>query len=84
MDSHFFPAYRVKLTLFGAARGMENSSKLCRQTRAAGFYVGKKEAQYFDKKIGDFVADWVNSYLLDILWDWIEEKTDGKFIWVAP
>ena len=79
VDQHFYPEHKVKLAFFGQSRGMDNGSELSAMTRAAGYYVGKKEVAFFDKRIGGYIADWVNSYPVEILWAWVEEKTEGKY-----
>jgi len=79
VDQHFFPEHKLKLPIFGQSHGKDNGYELSKMTREAGFFVGKKEVPYFDKRIAGFVADWVNCYPIEILWAWVEVRTDGEY-----
>jgi hypothetical protein len=80
VDQHFFPLHKIKLAIFGQSNGVQNGSEITLMAREAGYSVGKKEIAFFDKRIGGFVADWVNCYPVDVLWTWVEEKTDGAYM----
>jgi hypothetical protein len=75
----FFRIHKVKLPIFGAARAGDNGRELSALSKEGGYTVGKAQHTRFDYDAFGDVLSVSNVYPYEVLRQWVEAKTEGKF-----